>query len=96
MIRCNLKPEDDKPKSMKVDGSFQSPGEKGLEIGMVELSGGYLTSDLPCYLKDHVKGFWGIRGLLNDLVKKFNHGDYKVLRHLCTWFFHIHGTVSNR
>ncbi|CAI2184027.1 4035_t:CDS:10, partial [Funneliformis geosporum] len=55
-VRRNLKPEDDKPKGMKVDGSFQSPDNKGLEI-----------------------------------AKKFNHGDYKVLRRLRTWFFHIHG-----
>ncbi|CAJ0841840.1 4394_t:CDS:10 [Entrophospora sp. SA101] len=68
-----------------------SPNDKGLEIGMVELSGGYLTKDTPRYLKDHVKGNWGCRDLLNEIITKYNHGDYKILRHLRVWFFHIHG-----
>ncbi|CAB4443696.1 unnamed protein product [Rhizophagus irregularis] len=91
LLRRNLKPDDDKPLGMKVDGSFHSPGEESLEIGMVELSGGYLTSDLPRYLKDHVKGYWGCRDLLNDIVRKYNRGDYKIFRRLRSWFFHIHG-----
>uniref|UniRef100_U9SNZ8 Uncharacterized protein n=2 Tax=Rhizophagus irregularis TaxID=588596 RepID=U9SNZ8_RHIID len=91
LLRCNLKPDDDKPLGMKVDGSFHSPDEESLEIGMVELSGGYLTSDLPRYLKDHVKGYWGCRDLLNDIVRKYNRGDYKIFRRLRSWFFHIHG-----
>lgn len=78
---------------MKVDGSFHSPDEESLEIGMVELSGGYLTSDLPRYLKDHVKGYWGCRDLLNDIVRKYNRGDYKIFRRLRSWFFHIHGKL---
>ncbi|CAG8569043.1 14913_t:CDS:2 [Dentiscutata erythropus] len=40
-----LKASADEPLGMKVDGSFQFPDERGLEIGMVELSGGYLTKD---------------------------------------------------
>ncbi|CAG8476317.1 5536_t:CDS:2, partial [Scutellospora calospora] len=91
LLRRNLKSEDDKPLGMKVDGIFHTPGNKGLEIGMVELSGGYLTSDMPRYIKDHVKGCWGCRDILNDIVKKYNRGDYKILRNLRTWFFHIHG-----
>ncbi|CAG8621738.1 12430_t:CDS:10, partial [Gigaspora rosea] len=91
LLRRNLKPDDDKPLGMKVDGSFQFPDERGLEIGMVELSGGYLTNDLPRYLKDHVKGYWGCRDLLNDVITNFNHGDYKILRRLRVWFFHVHG-----
>ncbi|CAG8609835.1 4449_t:CDS:10, partial [Diversispora eburnea] len=91
LLRRNLKPDDDKPLGMKVDGSFQSPNDKGLEIGMVELSGGYLTKDTPRYLKDHVKGNWGCRDLLNEIITKYNHGDYKILRRLRVWFFHIHG-----
>ncbi|PKB95518.1 hypothetical protein RhiirA5_436565 [Rhizophagus irregularis] len=91
LLRCNLKPDDDKPLGMKVDGSFHSPDEESLEIGIVELSGGYLTSDLPRYLKDHVKGYWGCRDLLNDIVRKYNRGDYKIFRRLRSWFFHIHG-----
>ncbi|CAG8674561.1 11000_t:CDS:2, partial [Dentiscutata heterogama] len=74
LLRRNLEPDDDKPLGMKVDGSFQFPDERGLEIGMVELSGGYLTNDLPRYLKDHVKGYWGCRDLLNDVITNFNHG----------------------
>ncbi|CAH1760370.1 8291_t:CDS:2 [Entrophospora sp. SA101] len=70
---------------------YLSPNDKGLEIGMVELSGGYLTKDTPRYLKDHVKGNWGCRDLLNEIITKYNHGDYKILRHLRVWFFHIHG-----
>ncbi|CAG8629560.1 11116_t:CDS:2 [Funneliformis caledonium] len=58
---------------------------------MVELSGGYLTKDMPRYLKDHVKGYWGCRDLLNDIIINFKNGDYKILRHLRVWFFHIHG-----
>ncbi|CAG8739851.1 2391_t:CDS:10 [Cetraspora pellucida] len=90
LLRRNLKSEDDKPLGMKVDGIFHTPGNKGLEIGMVELSGGYLTSDMPRYVKNHVKGCWGCRDSLNDIVKKYNRGDYKILRKLRTWFFHIH------
>ncbi|RHZ80429.1 hypothetical protein Glove_136g137 [Diversispora epigaea] len=44
LMRRKLKPDDDKPLGMKVDGTFHTPGEKGLEIGMVERSGGYLNS----------------------------------------------------
>ncbi|KAF0370206.1 hypothetical protein F8M41_013268 [Gigaspora margarita] len=91
ILRRNLKPEDDKPLGMKVDGIFYTPGNKGLEIGMVELSGGYLNKDMPRYIKDHVKGCWGCRDILNDIVKKYDRGDYKILRKLRTWFFHIHG-----
>ncbi|RIB12266.1 hypothetical protein C2G38_2041964 [Gigaspora rosea] len=90
LLRRNFKPDDDKPLGMKVDGSFQFPDERGLEIGMVELSGGYLTKDLPRYLKDHVKGYWGCRDLLNDIITNFNHGDYKIMRRLRVWFFHVH------
>ncbi|CAJ0762444.1 404_t:CDS:2 [Entrophospora sp. SA101] len=82
LLRCNLKPEDDKPLGMKVDGLFHTPGNKGLEIGMVELSSGYLTSDMPRYIKDHVKGYWGCHDILNDIVKKCNCGDHKILRNL--------------
>ncbi|CAG8655467.1 11457_t:CDS:10 [Ambispora gerdemannii] len=81
LLRRKLKP-DDEPLGMKVDG---------LEIGMVELSGGYLTKDTPRYLKDHIKGNWGCRDLLNEIITKYNHGDYKILRRLRVWFFHIHG-----
>ncbi|KAF0488693.1 hypothetical protein F8M41_022198 [Gigaspora margarita] len=90
-FRSNLKSEDDKPLGLKVDGIFYTPGNKGLEIGIVELSGGYLNTDMPRYIKDHVKGYWGCRDILNDIVKKYNRGDYKILRNLRTWFFHIHG-----
>jgi hypothetical protein len=75
---------------MNVDGSFQSPGEKGLEIGMVKLSGCYLTSDFPSYLKDHVKGFWKSRDLINNIIKRFNHRNHQILRRLHAWFFQIH------
>ncbi|CAG8527776.1 14127_t:CDS:10 [Acaulospora morrowiae] len=91
LLRRNLKPTDDKPLGMKVDGFFQSPGDKGPELGMIELSGGYLTFDMPRYLKDHVKGYWGTRDLLNDIFTKFNRGDYEIMRHLRTWFLHVHG-----
>nr|CAG8672137.1 6068_t:CDS:2 [Entrophospora candida] len=91
LLRRNLKPEDDKPLGMKVDGLFHTPGNKGLEIGMFELSGGYLTSDMPRYIKGHVKGYWGCCDILNDIAKKYNHGDHKILRNLHMWFFHIHG-----
>ncbi|CAG8511998.1 15315_t:CDS:10, partial [Racocetra persica] len=52
--------------STKIEDLFIFPDERGLEIGMVKLSGSYLTNDLPHYLKDHVKGYWGCRDLLND------------------------------
>ncbi|CAG8822348.1 1372_t:CDS:2, partial [Dentiscutata erythropus] len=90
LIRRKLKPDDDKPLGMKVDGIFHTPGDKGIEIGMIEISGGYLNSDTPRYIKDHVKGYWGCRDILNDTVKKYNRGDYKILRNLRTWFFHVH------
>ena len=60
---------------------------------MVELSGGYLTFDMPHYLKDHVKGYWGSRDLLNDIFTRFNRGDYEIMRRLRTWFFHMHGKL---
>jgi len=88
LIRRDLKPEDDKPLGLKVDGIFQS---SDIEFGMVELSGGHLTCDLPRYLKDHVRGFWGQRDLLNDAAAKFACGDFKIMRQLRTWFFHVHG-----
>ncbi|CAG8562785.1 10805_t:CDS:10 [Diversispora eburnea] len=82
LLRRDLRPDDDKPLVMKVDGSFQFPDERGVEISMVELSGRYLTKDMPRYLKDHVKGYWGCRDLLNDIIIKFKHSDYKILRRL--------------
>ncbi|RHZ89168.1 hypothetical protein Glove_18g128 [Diversispora epigaea] len=82
LLRRNLKPDDDKPLGMKVDSSFQSPNDKGLEIGMIELFSEYLTKDTPRYLKDHVKGNWGCCDLLNEIITKYNHGDYKILRRL--------------
>lgn len=61
-------PDDNMPLEMKVNGTFQFPDEIGLKIGMVELSGGYLTKDIPRYLKDHIKGYWECIDLLNDTV----------------------------
>jgi hypothetical protein len=78
---------------MKVNGMFCSPGEQGYEIGMVVLSGGYLTFDLPRYLKDHVKGFCGCRDLLNDILLKYSLGDFKIMRNLRVWFLHCHGKL---
>ena len=78
---------------MKVDGMFCSPGEQGYEIGMVELSGGYLTFDMPCYLKDHIKGFCGCCDLLNDIFLRYSLGDFKIMRHLRVWFLHCHGKL---
>nr|CAG8527328.1 837_t:CDS:2 [Entrophospora candida] len=66
-LRQDLKPTDDKPLGMKVDGLFCSSRN---EIGMVKLSGGYLTFDMPRYLKDHIKGFCGCHDLLNDIFLK--------------------------
>ncbi|CAH1768749.1 6270_t:CDS:2, partial [Entrophospora sp. SA101] len=43
-LRRDLKPTDDKPLGMKVDGLFCSSRN---EIGMVESSGDYLTFDMP-------------------------------------------------
>lgn len=60
---------------------------------MIELSGGYLTFDMPRYLKDHVKGYWGCRDLLNDITTKYSHGDFKIMRRLRVWFFHAHGKL---
>ncbi|CAB4408522.1 unnamed protein product [Rhizophagus irregularis] len=58
---------------------------------MVELSGGYLTFDMPRYLKDHIKGFCGCRDLLNDICLRYSLGDFKIMRHLRVWFLHCHG-----
>ena len=79
---------------MKVDSTFQC--FHGTEIGIVELSGCYLTKDKPRYLKDHVKEYWGCHNLLNDIITKFNNGDYKILRRLRVWFFHIHGKLIDK
>ncbi|CAG8543540.1 7159_t:CDS:2 [Diversispora eburnea] len=75
LIRRILKPEDDNPLGMKVDGIFHTLGEKGVEIGMVEFSGGYLNSDMPRYIKDHVKGqevqVWGMDILVSKIYRMF-------------------------
>jgi hypothetical protein len=82
LLRWKLKPKDDKPLGIKVDGIFYIPEEKRLEIGMVKLSGGYLNKNISWYIKDHVKGYWGCCDILNDTVKKYNCDDYKILRKL--------------
>ncbi|CAG8786682.1 4893_t:CDS:2, partial [Dentiscutata erythropus] len=71
LLRHNLQSEDNKPLGMKVDGIFHTPGNKKFEIGMVELSGGYLTSDMSQYIKDHVKGCWGGLDNFFKLLKEF-------------------------
>ncbi|PKC05521.1 hypothetical protein RhiirA5_420813 [Rhizophagus irregularis] len=76
---------------IKVNGSS---GEKGLELYMIELSGGYLTFDLSCYLKDYVKGYWGSYDLFNNIVTILNYGNFKIIKYLQTYFFHTHGTRS--
>ncbi|CAG8498798.1 13585_t:CDS:2 [Funneliformis mosseae] len=63
---------------MKVDSFFESFGEKGLGLYMIELSEGYLTFDMPYYLKNHMKGYWGCHDLLNNIITKYNHGNLNL------------------
>ncbi|GES73332.1 kinase-like domain-containing protein [Rhizophagus clarus] len=94
LIRRSLKPEDNKPLGLKIDGVFESTystGNKSVEFGMIEMSGGYNTDDFPRYLKDHVRGCWGMRDILNNIATMLPCGDYKVMRQLRTWFLHTHG-----
>ncbi|GBC50448.2 uncharacterized protein OCT59_001560 [Rhizophagus irregularis] len=91
LIRRNIKPEDNKPLGLKIDGVFESTGNRPFEFGMIEMSGGYNTDDFPRYLKDHVRGCWGMRDLLNNIATMLPCGDYKVMRQLRVWFLHTHG-----
>ncbi|RUS16216.1 hypothetical protein BC938DRAFT_476657, partial [Jimgerdemannia flammicorona] len=58
---------------------------------MLEISGGHLTNDLPRYLKDHVRGFWGMRDLLDYIAGKLSKGDISIMRKLHVWFIHVYG-----
>ncbi|RUP44893.1 hypothetical protein BC936DRAFT_148889 [Jimgerdemannia flammicorona] len=89
-VRRNLGPEDDKPLGLKIDGFWRSPGNSDYEIGMLEISGGHLTNDLPRYLKDHVCGFWGMRDLLDYIAGKLSKGDISIMRKLHIWFIHVY------
>ncbi|RUS33863.1 hypothetical protein BC938DRAFT_483433, partial [Jimgerdemannia flammicorona] len=90
-VRRNLGPEDEKPLGLKVDGFWQSPGTSDYEIGMLEISVGHLTNDLPRYLKDRVRGFWGMRDLLDYITGKLSKGDISIIRKLHVWFIHVYG-----
>ncbi|RUP50794.1 hypothetical protein BC936DRAFT_137662, partial [Jimgerdemannia flammicorona] len=90
-VRRNLGPEDEKPLGLKVDGFWQSPGTSDYEIGMLEISVGHLTNDLPRYLKDRVRGFWGMRDLLDYITGKLSKGDISIMRKLHVWFIYVYG-----
>ncbi|PKY53459.1 hypothetical protein RhiirA4_471674 [Rhizophagus irregularis] len=79
------------PSTSRSIPTYLKTPQRGYEIGMVELSGGYLTFDMPRYLKDHIKGFCGCRDLLNDICLRYSLGDFKIMRHLRVWFLHCHG-----
>ncbi|RGB30697.1 hypothetical protein C1646_765008 [Rhizophagus diaphanus] len=79
------------PSTSRSIPTYPKTPQRGYEIGMVELSGGYLTFDMPRYLKDHIKGFCGCRDLLNDICLRYSLGDFKIMRHLRVWFLHCHG-----
>src|SRR6266511_3933977 len=53
---------EDRPVNEKVDGLLTT---SGIEIGLVKLSGGPSTNDLPNYIRDHIRGFLHMRDLLN-------------------------------
>ncbi|CAG8492228.1 1245_t:CDS:2 [Acaulospora morrowiae] len=44
-------------KLVQISDYYDSPGEKGHELDMIELSGSYLTFDMPRYPKDYAKGY---------------------------------------
>ncbi|CAB4373460.1 unnamed protein product [Rhizophagus irregularis] len=88
LIQRKLKLEDGNPLGLKIDRVFQSADNKPFEFGMIELSGGYNTNDFPRYLKDHVRGCWGMQ---NNIATKLAFGDYKNMRQLRAWFLHTHG-----
>ncbi|RUP44015.1 hypothetical protein BC936DRAFT_150074, partial [Jimgerdemannia flammicorona] len=56
----------------------------GTEVGIVELSGGPQTADLPRYIKDHVRGLWSMRDLLNDIIvgPDFSSGNFAEMRYV--------------
>lgn len=90
MLRRRPRDDEDRPLGQKVDGLFISGGT---EIGVVELSGGPQTVDLPRYIKDHVRGLWCMRDLLNDITMHpaFSNGSFADMRYVQVFFFHTHG-----
>ncbi|KAG9285758.1 hypothetical protein G9A89_013183 [Geosiphon pyriformis] len=90
VLRRHPREDEDRPLGQKVDGLFTSGGT---EVGIVELSGGPQTADLPRYIKDHVRGLWSMRDLLNDIIvgPDFSSGSFAQMRYVQIFFFHTHG-----
>ena len=84
--------EDDQPLGQKVDGLFVIDDT---EVGLVEMSGGPTVRDLPCYIKDHVRGYWGMRDLLNGIAAdmKYCQGSFAVMCQLRVYFIQTHGKI---
>ncbi|CAG8654084.1 5195_t:CDS:10, partial [Ambispora leptoticha] len=82
--------EDDRPLGQKVDGLFVIDDT---EVGLVEMTGGPTVRDLPRYIKDHVRGYWGMRDLLNGIAAdtKYCQGSFAVMRRLRVYFIQTHG-----
>ncbi|CAG8505625.1 7508_t:CDS:2, partial [Paraglomus occultum] len=62
-------------------------------VGLVEMTGGPNVRDLPRYIKDHVRGYWGMRDLLNGIAAdmKYCQGSFAVIRRLRVYFIQTHG-----
>lgn len=90
VLRRRPREDEDRPLGQKVDGLFTSGGT---EVGIVELSGGPQTADLPRYIKDHIRGLWSMRDLLNDITvgPDFSSGSFAEMRYVQVFFFHTHG-----
>ncbi|RUP50204.1 LOW QUALITY PROTEIN: hypothetical protein BC936DRAFT_139987 [Jimgerdemannia flammicorona] len=84
--------DQDRPLGMKVDGLFTTANT---EVGLLEMSGGPHTHDLPRYIKDHVRGFWCMRDMLNDIVTghDYKRGEFAFMRHVNVFFIHSHGVL---
>ncbi|RUS29124.1 hypothetical protein BC938DRAFT_481028 [Jimgerdemannia flammicorona] len=80
----------DRPLGHKVDSLFITAGT---EIGLVVISGGPCTHDLPLYIKNHIQGLWCMRDLLNDIAvtSEYTTGGFAIMRQVTVFFVQTHG-----
>ncbi|KAJ3119970.1 hypothetical protein HK098_004989 [Nowakowskiella sp. JEL0407] len=81
--RRQCKVTDNPPYGQKVDGLFIHE-EYSVECGRVELSGPISETSKPRYIKDHIRGTYLSRDMLDVLARdeRFNKGSMNVFREL--------------
>jgi len=76
----------------KADGVFfMRLGKEYIEIGHIELSGGYDCNDKPRSTWDHLKGVIGNIYMLGDLSYRFEKAFYETFSKLRVTFLHTFG-----